>query len=76
MIPLSRPQFGAEEAEAVREVLESGWVAQGPTTTAFEREFERAVGVPHAIAASSCTTALHLAVIAAGVKPGDEVILP
>ena len=76
MIPLTRPSFGAEEEAAVTEVLRSGWVAQGPTTAAFEREFADAVGVSHAVAVSSCTTALHLAVLAAGVGPGDEVLLP
>jgi perosamine synthetase len=76
LIPLTRPRFGPEEAEAVREVLAGGWVAQGPTTAAFERELADAVGVAHAVATSSCTTALHLAVLAAGVGPGDEVVLP
>jgi len=76
MIPLARPSFGREEEEACAEVLRSGWVAQGPTTALFEKEFAADVGVPHAIATSSCTTALHLAVIAAGVGPGDEVVLP
>jgi perosamine synthetase len=76
MIPLARPSFGREEEEACAEVLRSGWVAQGPTTALFEKEFAEDVGVPHAIATSSCTTALHLAVIAAGVGPGDEVVLP
>jgi len=76
MIPLARPCFGREEEEAVRDVLRSGWVAQGPTTEAFEGEFAAGVGVPHAIAVSSATTALHLAVIAAGAGPGDEVIVP
>jgi dTDP-4-amino-4,6-dideoxygalactose transaminase len=76
VIPLTRPAFGPEEEDAVREVLRSGWVAQGPATAAFEREFERAVGVAHAIAVSSCTTALHLAVLGGRIGPGDEVILP
>ncbi len=76
MIPVARPCFGAEEEAAVLEVLRSGWVAQGPTTALFEEEFARAVGTRHAIATSSCTTALHLAVIASGAGPGDEVILP
>ena len=76
MIPLARPNFGREEEEACAEVLRSGWVAQGPTTAEFEKEFAAEIGVPHAIATSSCTTALHLAVIAAGVGPGDEVVLP
>lgn len=76
MIPVARPFFGDEEAAAVAEVLRSGWVAQGPTTAKLEEEFAPLAGVPHAIATSSCTTALHLAVIACGVRPGDEVILP
>ncbi len=76
MIPIARPFFGPEEERATADVLKSGWVAQGPTTAAFEREFADAVGVPHAIATSSCTTALHLAVVACGVGEGDEVILP
>jgi perosamine synthetase len=76
MISLARPCFGPEEEHAVAEVLRTGWVAQGPTTDAFEQEFAEALGVPHAIAASSCTTALHLAMVAIGIRPGDEVILP
>ena len=76
VIPLARPCFGPEEEEAVREVLRSGWVAQGPTTAKLEEEFAALVGLPHAIATSSCTTALHLAVIACGIRPGDEVVLP
>lgn len=76
MIPLTRPAFGPEEEAAVREVLRSGWVAQGPTTARFEREFAQAIGVPYAVATSSCTTALHLAVLAAGVGADDEVVLP
>jgi dTDP-4-amino-4,6-dideoxygalactose transaminase len=76
VIPLARPCFGEAEEQAVAAVLRSGWVAQGPTTAAFEKEFAAAVGVPHAVATSSCTTGLHLAVVAAGIRPGDEVILP
>lgn len=76
MIPIARPFFGPEEEAAAAEVLRSGWVAQGPTTARLEEDFAALVGVPHAIATSSCTTALHLAVIAAGVRGGDEVILP
>lgn len=76
MIPIARPCFGPEEEAAVAEVLRSGWVAQGPTTAALEDEFAAATGVPHAIATSSATTALHLAVLACGVAPGDEVVLP
>ncbi|MDP6528223.1 MAG: DegT/DnrJ/EryC1/StrS family aminotransferase [Gemmatimonadota bacterium] len=76
MIPVARPCFGEEEERAVAAVLRSGWVAQGPETVAFEREFAGYVGVSHAVATSSCTTALHLAVEAAGIGPGDEVLFP
>jgi perosamine synthetase len=62
------------EAEAARRAILSGWVTQGPEVAAFEAEFAAAAGAPHACAVSSCTTALHLALLAAGVRPGDEVI--
>ena len=74
MIPVARPVTGEEEAEAVRRPLMSGWVTQGPEVAAFEREFAAFVGAPHAVAVSNCTTALHLALLAVGVQPGDEVI--
>jgi perosamine synthetase len=75
-IPISRPLFGAEEMDAVLEPLRSGWVVQGPKVAAFERAFGEYVGTPHAVATSSCTTALHLALVAMGVAPGDEVVVP
>jgi dTDP-4-amino-4,6-dideoxygalactose transaminase len=75
-INLTRPWLGPEEAEAVRQVIESGWVAQGPRTAEFERAFAQAQGVSHAVATSSGTTALHLALIVAGIQPGDDVIVP
>ena len=75
-IPIARPSFGSEEEQAVLEVLRSGWVSQGPRVTEFERRFAAYVGAPHAVAVSSCTTGLHLALLAAGVKPGDEVLCP
>jgi dTDP-4-amino-4,6-dideoxygalactose transaminase len=76
MIPVMRPWLGKEEAEAAAEAVASGWVAQGPRVREFERAFAAAIGAPHAVAVSSCTAALHLALIAAGIGPGDEVIVP
>jgi perosamine synthetase len=73
-IPVAKPLLGEDEAAAARRVILSGWVTQGPEVAAFEREFAAAVGSPHACAVSSCTTALHLALVASGVKPGHEVI--
>ncbi len=74
--PVMRPWFGDEETAAVAEVLASGWVAQGPRVAAFEAAFAERVGARHAIAVSSCTTGLHLALEAAGIGPGDEVVVP
>src|ERR1700692_4793712 len=74
MIPIAKPFLGEPEAAAARRVILSGWTTQGPEVAAFEREFAASVGSPHACAVSSCTTALHLALLAAGVGPGDEVI--
>jgi len=73
-IPIARPSLGEREAEAARRAILSGWVTQGPEVAAFEQEFAAAVGAPHACAVSSATTALHLALLAAGVGAGDEVV--
>ncbi len=73
-IPIARPVLGNRETEAVRRPLESGWVTQGPEVRAFEEELAATVGARYACAVSSCTTALHLALKAVGVGPGDEVI--
>jgi perosamine synthetase len=75
-IPFARPDFDEREMQAVRAVLSSGWVSQGPQVERFERLFAERVGAREAVATTSCTTALHLALLLAGVGPGDEVICP
>lgn len=75
-IPISKPYFGEEERLAIQEPLETGWVVQGPKVAEFENLFAAYTGASHAMATTSCTTALHLALIALGVGPGDEVIVP
>jgi len=75
-IPFARPEFDEAEARAVAGVLESGWVSQGPMVARFESMFAERVGARYAVATSSCTTALHLGLLLAGVGPGDEVICP
>jgi perosamine synthetase len=73
-IPIAKPTLGEAEAAAAREAILSGWVTQGPQVAAFEREFAAAVGAKYACAVSNCTTALHLALHALGIGPGDEVV--
>jgi perosamine synthetase len=76
MIPVARPYIGSEEEQAVIDVLRSGWVTQGPRVAEFEEKFANYIGCDYSVAVSSCTTALHLALLAIGVGPGDEVICP
>jgi perosamine synthetase len=73
-IPISRPWMDEREAEAAQRPIRNGWVTQGPEVAAFEREFAAYVGAAHACAVSNCTAALHLALLAVGIRPGDEVI--
>jgi perosamine synthetase len=75
-IPFHLPTIGEEEIAEVVEVLRSGWLTTGPKVARFEEEFAAYVGAKHAVAVNSCTAALHLALEAVGVGPGDEVILP
>lgn len=75
-IPLARPDLGDAEWHAIRESLESGWVTQGPKVAAFERAFAQRHAASHAVAVNNCTAGLHLALLAIGVGPGDEVIVP
>ena len=75
-VPVMRPWLGEEEAQAAAAAVASGWVAQGPRVARFEAAFAEALGTGHAVAVSSCTTALHLALIVAGIGPGDEVVAP
>jgi perosamine synthetase len=75
-VPFHRPSIGQAEIDAVVGVLRSGWLTTGQRALELEGAFARRLGVPHAIAVSSCTAALHLALSAAGVGPGDEVIVP
>ncbi len=75
-IPLSRPFFDEQEAEAVRRVLASGWVVQGPEVAAFEAAIAQLHQARHCVAVSSGTAALHVAYLALGIGPGDAVFIP
>jgi dTDP-4-amino-4,6-dideoxygalactose transaminase len=76
LIPLFDIRLTDEQVGAVADTLRSGWLTQGPRTEAFERQFADHLAVRHVVALSSCTAALHLAYLAAGVGPGDEVVVP
>lgn len=76
VVPIAKPFIGQEEETAVLEALRSGWLSQGPRVAEFEKQFAAYVGAKHAIAVSSCTTALHLAFIGAGIQCDDEVLCP
>ncbi len=75
-IPITRPHLAGDEQAAVAEVIASGWLSQGPRVRAFEEAFAERVGAADAVATTSCTTALSLALHVSGVGPGDEVIVP
>ena len=75
-IPLMRPWLGDEEADAVRDVIKSGWLCLGPKVAEFERRIAARVGAKHGVATTSATSALHLALQVGGLQAGDEVILP
>jgi perosamine synthetase len=75
-VSISKPFMGPEEVLAVQRPLASGWLTQGPCVAEFEKEFAKIHSVEHAFATTSCTTALHLALVALGIGPGDEVIIP
>ncbi len=74
-IPLMRPYFDSEELEEIKKVLDSGWVSQGPKTKEFEEKARDYLGVKHAIPVANCTAALHLALLAVGIRKGNEVIV-
>src|SRR5688572_5283082 len=76
MIPIAKPYLTADEAQAAYDTILTGWITQGPRVAEFEQKFAEYTGAKYAVAVSNCTTALHLAMIVAGVGEGDEVICP
>lgn len=75
-LPYCRPDVGEEEIAAVAESMRNGWLTTGPKVRQFEDAFAQAAGVKHAVAVNSCTAALHVGLLAAGVQPGDDVVMP
>ena len=75
-LPFSRPAMGPEELAAVSDVLQSGWITTGPKNQALEQAFCALTGNKHAIAVSSATAGMHIALMALGIRAGDEVITP
>jgi perosamine synthetase len=76
MIPVAKPEMTEEDAVAAADVVRSGWILQGPKVEQFETLLARYIGAKFAVATSSCTTAMHLGLLASGIRPGDEVIVP
>ncbi len=76
MIPITKPYFDNDEINILKECLDSGWVTQGPLTEKFENLFKEEHSCQYAVSASSCTAALHIALLALGITAGDEVIVP
>lgn len=76
MIPIAKPYLTKDEAQSAYDTILTGWVTQGPRVEEFEKKFCEYTGAEYAVAVSNCTTALHLAMIAAGINKGDEVICP
>ncbi|WP_371233323.1 UDP-4-amino-4-deoxy-L-arabinose aminotransferase [Pseudomonas sp. QE6] len=75
-LPFSRPSIGDEEIRAVNRVLRSGWITTGPQNQELEQRFAQSIGCKHAVAIASATGGMHLALLALGIGPGDEVITP
>lgn len=76
MIPIAKPYLTTDEAQAAYDTILTGWITQGPKVAEFEKKFAEYTGAKYAVAVSNCTTALHLAMIVAGIGEGDEVICP
>src|SRR5689334_16096943 len=76
MITVAEPSLGDDEKQALAQVIDDGWITMGPRVEAFEQQFAAMHGARGAVAVSSCTAGLHLALAALGVGPGDEVLLP